>query len=94
MEETKLIATRVECFDYIDDQNYGSRPYAVVLDVHNMEGDFIESGTIGLTSKRKEKQKNLLTNTIKTNRDEKEINKSNRKKDTEARVIQQDWNVC
>ncbi len=40
-ENNKLIAKRSQDFD---DMN-SSRPYSVVLDIHNMYGEFIESGT-------------------------------------------------
>ena len=40
-----LIAKRSQDFDCVGCKDYGDRPYAVVLDVHNVEGDFIESGT-------------------------------------------------
>lgn len=60
MKETKLIATRVECFDSIDDQNYGSRPYAVVLDVYSMEGNFIENGTDWYYFKTKEEAEEFI----------------------------------
>ncbi len=42
MDNRKLVAKRCSDFDYPD---YNERPYAVVLDIHDSEGHYIEQGT-------------------------------------------------
>lgn len=44
-EKCLLIATRVPDFDMVGDKDYGDRPYGVVLDIYDLEEDFLESGT-------------------------------------------------
>ena len=41
MKDNKLIAIRCSDFDYIGED----RPYAVVLDVYDSKGNYIEQGT-------------------------------------------------
>jgi len=41
----KLKAVRVPDFDMVGDEYYGDTPYGVVLDVYDMDDNFIESGT-------------------------------------------------
>ena len=45
MAKFKLKAIRIPCFDMVGDKHYGDRPYGVYLDVHNQDGEFLESGT-------------------------------------------------
>lgn len=45
MKKYKLKAVRVSDFDMVGDEHYGDTPYGVVLDVYDIEDNFIECGT-------------------------------------------------
>ena len=45
MKKYKVKAVRVPAFDCVGDENYGETPYAVVHDIYDLDGNYVEQGT-------------------------------------------------